>query len=51
MREGEESEVVREMDGGWVWNMRGSRVFLVYIYIYMGFLVILYLNGSGPDRV
>ena len=43
LREGEESEVVREMNeewDGWVWNMRGSRVFLVhiYIYIYKGFL-------------
>ena len=53
VRKGEETEAMREMDGewdGWVWNMRGSRVFLVYIYK-GGFLVILYLNGSGPGRV
>ena len=30
--------------------MRGSRVFFC-LYIYMGFLVILYLNKSGPGRV
>ena len=36
VRKGEKTEAVREMDGewdGWVWNIRGSRVFLVYIYI------------------
>ena len=34
-----------------MWNMKGGRVFLVYIYIYTGFLVILYLNGSSSGWV